>query len=162
MRTLILALAALGLSGTAALAAPASVTVVLGPELQAKAEKDYGLREVNELADRLRAKVERRLSRSAAYDGARVELVLTDAKPNRPTFKQLGDVTGLSFESFGIGGAAIEGHAIAPDGKVTPIGYRWYETDITQTLGNSTWHDAEWAFDRVATRLARGEVLAYR
>lgn len=162
MRPILLSLAALAVSASAAAAAPASVTVVVGPELQAKAAKDYGLREVNDLADRLKTKVERRLTRTGAYDGARVELVLTDAKPNRPTFKQMGDVMGLSAESFGVGGASIEGHAIAPDGHVTPISYGYWETDIRQVYGVGTWHDAEWAFERMANRLGRGEVLAAR
>ncbi|MDB5468305.1 MAG: hypothetical protein JWQ46_3067, partial [Phenylobacterium sp.] len=42
MRTFALAAAALLMSGSAALAAPASVTVDLSPKLQAKAQKTYG------------------------------------------------------------------------------------------------------------------------
>jgi len=162
MRTLALAAAALLASGTAALAAPASVTVTVGPELQAKAEKTYGVRDITRLADELRADVERELGRSGAYDGARIELVLVDAVPNRPTFKQLGDTPGLSMQSFGNGGARIEGQAVHADGRTSPLAYHWYESDIRQAWGNATWTDAEWTFDRFARKLGRGEALARR
>jgi hypothetical protein len=161
MRTLALAAAALLASGSAALAAPASVTVAIGPGLHAKAEKEYGLRDVNRLADSLRKEVERELAKTGAYDGARIELMLEDAKPNRPTMQQMSKM-GLSFESFGIGGATIEGHAIRPDGTMVPLSYSWYETDIRNAWATTTWHDAEWTFDRFASRLARGETLARR
>jgi hypothetical protein len=160
MRTLAIAAAVLLGSATAAFAAPASVSVTIGPELQTKAEKTLGVRDVNELAARLRTTVERRLAKTGPYDGARIELVLADVQPNRPTFKQLGDKPGLSYQSFGIGGAKIEGRAIAPNGAVTPIGYTYYESDIRWARRSGTWADAEWTFDRFAYDLARGHALA--
>jgi hypothetical protein len=162
MRTLVIAAAALLASATAALAAPASVTVTIGPDLQAKAVKTLGVRDVNDLATRLQTTVARRLAKTGAYDGARIELVLADVQPNRPTFKELGDRPGLSYESFGIGGAKIEGRAIAADGAVTPISYRYYESDIRYSRHGGTWADAEGTFDRFAYSLARGERLASR
>ena len=74
--------------------------------------------------------------------------------------KQLGDKPGLSFESFGVGGAKIEGRAVAADGAVTPLKYSFYETDIRQAPYRSTWSDAQWTFDRFASRLGRGQALA--
>jgi len=162
MRLLALTVAALLASATTALAAPASVSVTVGPELQKKFEKTLGLREADLLTQDLRTAVEKRLANKAAYDGARVELVLTDVKPNRPTFKQLGDTPGLSYESFGVGGAAIEGRVTAADGTVSPVDYKWFETDIRQSRFNWVWSDAEWTFDRFARRLARGQEVAGR
>lgn len=162
MRIIAIAAVALLSSATAALAAPASVTVTIGPELQQKAVEKYGVREVNYLAAELRKDVTRALARTGAYDGARIELTLVDAKPNRPTFKQLSDTTGLSYESFGVGGARIEGQAIAPGGAVTPINYSYYETDIRQSRGHSTWFDAQWTMSRFAARLASGKMVASR
>ena len=162
MRTLAVATIALLASATAALAAPASVSVSVGPELQAKAVKTLGVREVNDLAAELRATVEKQVSKNPAYDGARIELVLADAKPNHPTFKQLGDQPGLSWESFGIGGAKIEGVSIAADGAVTPINYKYYESDIRWALRGGTWADAESVFQRFASDLRRGDRLASR
>ncbi|HEX2559922.1 hypothetical protein [Phenylobacterium sp.] len=167
MRTLALAAAAALSLAPAAFASPlpsvSSVSVAIGPELQEKAEKTYGVRDVQRLADELQREAEQALARSGALGGGgRLELVLVDAKPNRPTFKQLGDTPGLSFQSFGVGGATIEGRAISADGAVTPISYRWYETDIRQAAYGSTWSDAEWTIERFAGRLGRGQALAQR
>lgn len=163
MRTLVIITAALLASAaTAASAAPASVNVTIGPELQVKAAKSLGQRDVNDLATELRTEVEKQLAKTGAYDGQRIELELTDVQPNRPTFKQMADTPGLSYESFGIGGARIEGSAIAPDGKVTPISYRYYESDIRYARRGGTWADAQWTIDRFAYRLGRGQGLSDR
>ena len=77
-------------------------------------------------------------------------------------FKELGDKPGMSFQSFGIGGAEIEGRTITADGVATPVSYRWFETDIRNTWANSTWSDAQTTFDRFARRLSRGDQLASR
>jgi hypothetical protein len=162
MRTLALAAAALVASASAALAAPAGISVTLDPKLQEKAEKTYGVKEVARLQDELQKDVARELARTGAYDGARIELVLVDVVPNRPTFKQLTDTPGLSMQSFGIGGAKIGGQTVAADGTVTPVDYRWYETDIRWSWANWTWSDAEYAFDRFARKLAQGPAVARR
>lgn len=159
------AFAALGLAG-GALAEPlstvSSVEVTLSPELRKKAVEEYGLKDLDRLTVELRKEVEQQLARTGVLAGGRVELILVDAKPNRPTMKQLGDKPGLSYQSYGIGGAEIAGRAIAVDGAVTPISYRWYETDIRDSWYQSTWADAEHAFDRFARRLGRGAAYAQR
>jgi len=162
MRAIAIATAALLASATAAQAAPAAVSVTIAPELQAKAEHGLGVRDVDQLADQLRTTVQKRLARSGAYDGARIDLVLIDVKPNRPTFEQMSRRPGLSFESFGIGGAAIAGQAVAANGAVTPIHFRDYESDIRRARNLSTWADAEWAIDRFAHDLSHGQALAGR
>jgi hypothetical protein len=162
MRLVTLATLAVLASAGAAMAAPASVSVTLAPDLQKKFTKTYGQREADLLSADLAKSVERALAKTGAHDGARVELTLTDAKPNRPTFKQLGDTPGLSMESRGIGGAAIKGRIVEADGRVTPVEYHWYETDIRQVWGYWTWTDAEWVFDRFARHLAHGDELARR
>ena len=161
MRIIALAAAA-ALVASAAVAAPASVHVSIGPAMEKKADKTYGVAEVDRLAATLKRDVERRLGQSGALQDARVELVLVDAQANRPTMKQMSDRPGLSFSSFGVGGARIEGKVIAADGAVRPVSYAWYESDIHRAWGDSTWHDAEWTFDRFASRLSRGQDLASR
>src|SRR5262249_4150923 len=141
---------------------PASVTVTVGPELQAKAAAVLGWRDVDALAAQLQASVERQLARTGAYDGARIVLELADVQPNRPTFKQMADHPGLSSESFGAGGARIEGHAIAPNGHVIPQSYSYYDPDIHYARRGGTWPDAQWTIDRFAYRLGRGEVVTAR
>jgi len=163
MRILAIATAAVALSvSSAAMAAPAGVQVAIGPKLQAKAEKTYGVREVRDLADELQRDVEQRLAKTAAYDGAHIELTLVDAVPNRPTFKQMGDVPGLSYQSFGVGGAVIEGQIVTPDGRITPVAYHYYESDIRFARLEGTWSDAEWTFDQFTNKLARGDAYARR
>jgi hypothetical protein len=162
MRILALSAVALLASATAALAAPVSVTVAVAPELQKTFEKTYGVREAERLTADLQSSVEKTLARSGAHDGARIELVLTDVKPNRPTFKQLSDKPGLSMQSFGVGGAAIKGRIVAADGSEKPLSYRWYESDIRQASYNWIWSDAEWTFDRFARKLVRDAELAQR
>jgi len=159
-RLLVLSATALLASATAALAAPASVDVTLSPEMQKKFAKTYGEREAELLRADLKASVEKALANTDAYDGARIELTITDVKPNRPTFKQMSDTPGLSMQSFGIGGATIDGHIVSADGRTTPVNYRWYESDIRQAYGNWIWHDAQWSFDRFARKLARGGEVA--
>ena len=162
MRLLALSAAALLMSATTALAAPAAVSVSVDAKLQKTFDKTYGVREAQLLTSDLQTSVEKALAKSGAYDGARIELTLTDVKPNRPTFKQLGDTPGLSMQSFGIGGAAIDGRIVAADGAVTPISYRWYETDIRESYAHWVWSDAETTFDRFARKLAKGEEFAQR
>lgn len=162
MRLALISAAALLASATAALAAPASVTVGVAPDLQKKFDKTYGAREAALLTEDLKTSVEKTLARTGAHEGARIELTLTDVKPNRPTFKQLGDTPGLSMQSFGVGGAAISGKIVAAGGTETPLSYRWYETDIRQASYNWIWSDAEWTFDRFARRLARDGEVAQR
>ncbi len=162
MRALILSLVGLALVCAPAAAAPAEVKVSLAPALQKTFEKTYGVREADLLTADLRKSVELSLAKTPAFDGARIELTLKDARPNRPTFKQLADKPGLSMESFGVGGASIEGHVITPDGTARPVAYSWYESDFRQAYGRWVWTDAEWAFDRFARKLARGEELARR
>ena len=120
MRLLTPLTAALLLSAGGALAAPASVSVAVDAKLQKTFDKTYGEREAQLLTSDLQASVEKALAKSGAYDGARIELTLTDVKPNRPTFKQMGDTPGLSMLSFGLGGATIEGRIVAADGGLGP------------------------------------------
>lgn len=157
-----LALAGMLVTATAAAAAPAAVSVTIDPKLQKEFETNYGVREIPELTEDLKLSVERALARSGAHADARIELVITDVRPNRPTFKQMLDTPGLSMQSFGVGGAALEGRIVAADGTESPIDYRWYESDIRQSYANWVWHDAEWTFDRFARRLARGQEVARR
>lgn len=167
MKSILLAAsAAVGLWGVA-VAAPvgpiSQVTVTIGPELEAKAG-DLGQRDLDQLAVDLRKDVESALTRSGASGpgGARLELVLADAIPNRPTYRQLGNNIDLSAKSFGTGGARIEGALVFPDGARQPVSYAWRETNIRNVLDFTTWADAHRTFDQFAYRVARGDLLAAR
>ena len=97
--------------------------------------------------------------RKAAAKGGftRLDLVLEDARPNRPTFAMLSRNTGLSLQSVAIGGATVTGAAYGPSG-VQPLTFSWYETDLRNEVGAATWSDAGRAFQFLASQLSRGRV----
>ncbi len=147
----------------AALAAPAlaqQVTVTVGGDLTEDA-RALGQRDVDQQLERLQSVVERRLAREGALEGAQVNLVLTDLKPNRPTLEQASAKPGLSMiESFSIGGAAIEGEVITADGQRLPVRYSRYSNSIAEVRGYSTWQDADRAYDRLASNLVSGRLVS--
>ncbi len=152
--------AVLAVAATPALADPATVTVTLGPDMLEKV-RDLGERDVREQTDRLAEVVRRGLADNARLDGARIELVLTDLRPNRPTFQQTANKPGLDpFRSISIGGAAIEGAITTADGQVLPVKYDWYSSNLADVRGYSTWHDADRAYQRFAGRLADGRYVS--
>lgn len=142
-----------------AIVAPASAVTVEVTQSEAFKEKladDYGERE----ADILAASLERRIEAAFERDGVsadRVVVTIEDAKPNRPTFQQLSDRPGLDgIRSKSIGGAKVTGVAYDASGaQIGELSYDWYESDITMVIAGHTWHDANWAFDRFARKLAR-------
>jgi len=164
-RVLVMA-AGLSLMGPVAWAEPidpvvSRVTVTLDPKFVSGGVKTYGTREVGDLADYLKKTIEKNLSakgrfKADAADGAVLQLVLVDAKPNHPTFKQMSDRPGLSMQSFGVGGAEIRGEQINADGSRVKLGYSWYESDIRWVQSLGTWSDAEQAIHGFARRVAEG------
>lgn len=143
-------------AATVAFAAPvSSVSINVAPDVQKKAEKKYGARELAYLQRDLQQSIERKAG--MAENGDRLEVTIVDLKPNRPTFKQLGDTMGLSPRSISIGGAALEGVRISPDGHRTPVSYSRFDTDIVEAYlyGNTTWSTAQNAFDGFARRVAK-------
>lgn len=156
MRALLIA-AASGLALAAAGAASAqtaNVSVTVGPELQSKADR-IGEREIGYLREDLARTVGRALARSGAQ---RADLVLEMAKPNRPTIEQLGRRPGLSFNSLAIGGASVTGTITRADGTVEPVSYRWYEHDLREARGATTWSGAGRAFQMLSYQIAKGDV----
>ena len=152
--------AVLAVAAGPALADPASVSVTLGPDLQEKVA-ELGERDVRRQADRLAEVVRRTLARSGDLDGARIDLVLTDLKPNRPTFEQMAERPGLDpHRSVSIGGAAIEGQITTAHGQVLPVRYDWFSNSIAEVRGYSTWQDADRAYERLASRLADGRYVS--
>lgn len=139
---------------------PASINVTLGADLQEKV-RELGERDVREQADRLATVVRQALVRGGGLDGARIDLVLTDIQPNRPTFQQLAQRPGLDgTRSFSVGGATIEGSITTADGRVLPIRYDWYSHSIADVHGNTTWQDADRAYRRLASNLVDGRYVS--
>jgi hypothetical protein len=152
----------LSLAGPSAAGDSAGVRVTIGPELQSRVD-EYGQRELDWLAQDLQRTVERQIARTGGVaSNAQIELVITDARPNRPTMQQMTNTPGLSFQSFSIGGATIDGVLTTADGSTQTVHYRWYENDIRDAQTAWTWSDAHDVFDRVARRNAQGQNLASR
>lgn len=149
----------LAAAATPVLADPGPINVTIGSELQQKAD-ELGERDVRDQADRLAEVVRLALVRSGELDGAQIDLVLTDLKPNRPTFEQLADRPGLDgHRSISIGGAAIEGRITTADGQVIPVKYDWFSHSLADVRGYNTWQDADRAYRRLASNLAEGRYV---
>lgn len=133
-----------------------SVTVTIGPKLQAKA-REYGQRDLDQLRQELKTDVERAVAHEgrSGPGGVRLELEIVDAKPSRPTFAQMGHNPSLSMRSIYTGGATIRGVEHGPRGD-RQISYSWYESDIRNERGSVTWTDASRAFDMFAHDYAAG------
>jgi len=119
----------------------------------------YGDKDLERLTQRLESKLERRLAKKGieVSDAAPTVLRVTieDAKPNRPTFRQLSVETGLSFQSFAIGGAELQAELIAAGGtSLGTMSYEWYEHDIRDAQFGGTWSDAHRAFGWFARKAA--------
>ena len=153
------------LAFVAALAAPAfaqapQVTVTVGGDLTEEVET-LGQRDVDRQLERLQTVVERRLAREGALDGARINLVVTVLKPNRPTMQQATDTPGLSImDSISIGGATIEGEVITADGQRLPVRYSRFSSSLAEVDGYTTWQDAGRAYDRLASNLVSGRLIS--
>lgn len=142
----------------------ADVRVSIGSELQDKAD-EYGQRDLDMLASDLRNSVIQAIGRAGgglSPAGGTLDLVIEAATPNRPTMRQMNRRPGLSYESFGLGGAKISGVLKTADGQQVPLSYDWYETDIRWSVGAGTWTDAETTFDRFARHLTKGDLVAER
>ncbi len=147
--------ATLSIAGAAA-AQPAAINVALSPELENRS-LELGEREVRQQADRLAFVVEAALANDAELHGARIDLILTDLKPNRPTMEQMARRPGLDgIRSRSIGGAAIEGQITFADGSVRPVRYDWFTSSLADSRGHNTWTDAERAYSRLGRNLAAG------
>jgi hypothetical protein len=83
--------------------------------------------------------------------------MLTDLRPNRPTFQQLADRPGLDGHlSRSTGGATIEGRITTADGRTLPVHYDWYSSSLADVRGMNTWSDADRAYRRLAVNIADG------
>ena len=146
-------------AASVALAAPvSSVAVKISPELQAKAGKRtsrYDQRDLDYLSRELQRNIERRAGVSP--DGDRIEVTITDLKPNRPTFWELSERPGLSALSPSIGGAKLEGVRISADGQRTPLNFQRYDIDLINSMnfGLTPWATAQNTFSGYARKIAQ-------
>ena len=140
----------------------AEINVSVSDDFQEKLQDDFGTREGEYLSKELKEDLTRELDR-AGVDVARIDVTILDAKPSKPTMKQLGDKLGLDYgASRSLGGMKLSAVAFDEDGTQTSeYEYSWFESDIRQT-GITTWYDAKRASRRFARNFAeelKGEDL---
>jgi len=146
------------LTALALLLAPAAmaaeINVSVSDDFQTKLTNDYGTREGDYLSKEVREDITRELAK-AGVDVARIDVTILDARPSKPTFKQLGDKPGLDYgASRSTGGMKLTATAYDADGtKTGDYEYSWYENDIRLT-GLTTWYDANKASSRFARNFA--------
>ena len=139
-----------GLMGSSAVAGDLQINVAYSEKAEKAITKTYGERE----RDAIRDLLTRNLTRALGNQAARVDVVINDVVANRPTFKQMGDRPGLSFQSFGIGGADVSGKAYDAAGNLLgQVSYDWYG-DIQWADTSWTWTDADRALYQFSRRLA--------
>jgi len=149
-----------GLAASPTLAQAPQVNVTIGGDLIDNVD-ELGQRDVDDQVQRLTTVVTRELSRRGGLEGAQVNLVLTDLKPNHPTFQQATDKPGLSIiDSISIGGATIEGEVVTADGRRLPVSYSRYSNTLSEVYGYTTWQDAERAYGQLAANLASGRLVS--
>lgn len=123
----------------------------------------YGEKDLNQLKDKLADRLADRFDKSGIVinEDAALTLVVTieDARPNRPTFRQLSKDPSLSYESFGLGGAELKSELIDTNGNsLGTAEYRWYETNIRDAKYGGTWSDANRAFRSFSKKMAKNLV----
>jgi len=119
----------------------------------------YGEKDLNRLVDRLERKMDTYMAKygvEVSDDAPTVlNLVITDVDNNRPTFAQLSSSPSLSFQSFGNGGAELDGTLVREGEELGTVSYSWHENDIRFAGQGGTWQDANRAIDRFARRTAK-------
>lgn len=120
----------------------------------------YGERDLERLVARLEKKLTKRLEKEGVVVDPEstniLRITLDDARPSRPTFRQMSRSSGLSQSSIARGGASFVGELISDNGEAQgDISYAWYESDICTAPAGTTWSDTNSAIDRFARKTAK-------
>lgn len=145
------------LAGAALMLAPIAqageIHISFSDELNEQIAETYGEREREVLTDELTDDLERTFGAMLDTVGD-VNVVIVDARPNRPTFHQMTRES-LSFESISIGGAEVTGEVYTVDGElIASTEYDFFTRSIEDAIGRTTWSDTRRAFSRFARRFA--------
>lgn len=152
MKTIFAAIGALAILPTAA---ATEVAVTYSEDFAEELADNYGDREGETLTEDIIDDLDAAFAK-AGVSPARVDVVIVDAKPNRPTFEQLAQRPGLdAIRSISIGGMELTGTAYDADGNVLAVQeYEWFENNIRDVIAAGTWSDANRASRRFAKKFA--------
>lgn len=134
-----------------AIAAPSTISVAFDPSLS-RSDSVIGQPEIAEITQRIRETVSRRLAREQiAFTSLNIWVV--NLKPNRPTMTQMRLNPGLSYSSYGLGGAQFQAQMTLADGRVIRVESQHFGHDILMAQTFTTWTDADKAIDWLADEL---------
>ncbi|MDJ0922195.1 MAG: hypothetical protein QNI84_13795 [Henriciella sp.] len=151
MKRLLTSLAALALLPVAS---AAEINVTFSEELTEDLIEDYGEKEGDFLIEEITEDLEKAFEKYGV-DPAKVDVTIIDARPNRPTFKQLGK-PGLSFQSVSVGRLKLEASAYDADGNLILFQeHRSLNRDIRDSVGAGTWYEVKRSSDRFARKFAK-------
>lgn len=120
-------------------------------KLEKEFKENYGIREKEIIQEILADEVDKVFGNS----NYKIEFNLINVIPNRPTLQQMADKMGLSYDSFGIGGANISGKVYDMNGKlIAESKFDYSNPSIFDARNTWTWHDAEWALERFVNKLS--------
>ena len=162
MRISSLLIGAAALAFASAASAQTIEQVSFSPDFQEELEDEYGVDEgayLNETLTRYVAEALQR--RGARADGARIELTIVDAAPNRPTRQQQFDQPSIDFlRSVSIGGAELRAVIRDESGAVVDeVRHRYYSSDLRQaSMSADVWGDARRSMRRFADKVATAYV----
>ncbi len=131
--------------------------IELSPALQAKLDAEYGQREARVLKEDLQRSVERLLKRAGKSRVAYVDLIIEDAKPNKPTFQQLAKNSSLSYAgSYSLGGARVQAKLYDSSGALLgAVSHEYYSRSLYDITSEYGWADADRAFDGAARKIQK-------
>ena len=126
-----------------------------------KIRSDYGEREIEVLSDKL-DKILRASLSDLDVDVEKIEAIIEDVKPNRPTFEQLSDRPGLDgFLSRSLGGATVTAKVYSGSGDlINEYNAKYYSNDLRDVRVSAVWGDATRAFRRIAHKISKSQITA--
>lgn len=121
----------------------------------------YGEREIEYLLEEMKEDIAKNFSKRGLSLSETAPTVLritiNEVKPNRPTFNQLSDEPGLSFQSFSVGGADVSAEIITGNGSVLGTAEYDYFSNFNDRpfRGVGIWTDTNIAFARFSKQLSK-------
>lgn len=118
----------------------------------------YGVRELDILRNDMTKEMSTDLSNAGYVIGSAgaytLRVTIEDARPNRPTMRQLSKQPSLSYRSIARGGAQMTAELLDVNGNVVGTSqYGWYDSFLDD-YPKGTWSEAERAFSRYASKTA--------
>ncbi len=150
----IISAASLGFASQTALAQ--EINISYSEDLLEEFEDSYGEKEKAVLEEALTYRLMKIVEKDD-LDISRIDIVIEDVSPNRPTYEQVRTRPGLDqFRSVSIGGAKLTGSVYGADGEIlTESKYKSYSHSINDARFGSTWWDAKRAFWGFSKRVSK-------